>query len=60
MKGLRKILHDRGLKHSWLANQLGIDKPKMSRLINGKQKASVSEIFMICHLLECEKDDLYT
>lgn len=58
MEGLKNILKEKGLKHVWLAEKLGFDKAKMSRIMNGNQEASKTERFMMCHVLECKDEDL--
>lgn len=48
---LKQIIKDRGLKQTWIAEQLGINYQVMSRLCGGKSRPSLELAYRITRLL---------
>ena len=49
--GLRQLLDERGIKHSWVARQAGISAPQLSGVLNGRRTIAADKAAFICELL---------
>lgn len=56
---LEQILKSRGLKQTWLAQQVGVTKQTMSNLIKNKYTTSIDIAFKISKILELEFTDIF-
>lgn len=54
------VIDSKGLKHKWVAEQMGIDPTVLSRWVNDRGKPSVDKLFQLADILNCKVDDLYT
>lgn len=55
---IAKAMERRGINQQQLANQLGISKQVMSKIINGKKAINVAELSQIAAILGSSADDL--
>jgi transcriptional regulator with XRE-family HTH domain len=55
---IRDYLDSSGITQTQMAEQLGISKQVMSKIINGKKAISVAEISRIAELMNCSIDSL--
>ena len=59
-KNIKKVLVDKGLMDSWLAERLGVSNSHLSKIINGITKSPGGFIIhQIAKLLEIRTGDLY-
>lgn len=56
---LKDVLKERGLKQSWVAEQMGIAPTIISRWANDRGKLSVEKLFELARVIGCKVDDLY-
>ncbi len=56
---LEKILKDRGIKKSWLANKAGISESSMSNMTKNRHNTSLLVAFKICRYLNLKIEDLF-
>ena len=56
---LKNILQSRGLKQSWLAEQIGVSSEIMSRLCNGKTLPSLRLAQKIALFLDVRIDEIW-
>lgn len=55
-----ELLHRLSKNQQWLANELGIDKARISDIVNLRNyKMSLTLAVLIAHLLRCSVDDLF-
>ncbi len=54
-----KVIDSKGLKHKWVAEQMGVAPTVLSRWINNRGKPSAERLFKLAHILNCKVDDLY-
>ena len=54
-----EVIDNRGLKHRWVAEQLGIAPTVLSRWVNDRGRPSIEKLFKLAALLDCKVDDLY-
>lgn len=54
-----KVIDSKGLKHKWVAMQMGIAPTVLSRWINNRGKPSVERLFKLARILDCKVDELY-
>jgi len=57
-KNISVIMEERGMTQQYLADQLGISKQVMSKIINGKKAINVAEISQIASVLDSSIDVL--
>lgn len=53
---LLKIIKNSGLKKKYIAEQLGICLPTLSRKINNKTEFNTSQISLLCHILNIDEE----
>jgi len=56
---LKEILDERGIKQTWLADQVGITKQTMSNLIKNRFTTSMDIAFRISKVLNMEITDIF-
>jgi len=56
---LKEILDERGIKQTWLADQVGITKQTMSNLIKNRFTTSMDIAFRIAKVLNMEIIDIF-
>jgi DNA-binding XRE family transcriptional regulator len=56
---LKEILQIKGIKQSWLAEQVGITKQTMSSLVNNRFTTSMDVAFKIAKVLNLEIIDIF-
>jgi len=56
---LKEILDERGIKQTWLAEQVGITKQTMSNLIKNRFTTSMDIAFRIAKVLNMEITDIF-
>lgn len=55
---LEKVLNERGLSNSALADEVGVSKMFISYLIRGFKQPSLDVLVRICDVLDLKTDDL--
>jgi transcriptional regulator with XRE-family HTH domain len=58
MLRLKKILEERGVKQSDLADKLGVSKVSLSNWATGKSQPSLETVVRICQILDVKIDEL--
>lgn len=53
------VIDSKGLKHKWVAEQVGVYPTVLSRWINNRGKPSLERTFKLAKVLNCKVDDLY-
>lgn len=48
---INRIIDERGLKQSYIADKIGIRCSTMSRVLNGKRNLKIGEFLSLCDLL---------
>lgn len=56
---LKEILEQKGIKQSWLANQVGLTTPTMSNLINNRHQTNIDIAFKIADILQVDITDIF-
>lgn len=56
---LRVILAEKGQKHGWFAERIGISKGTLSALVNNKQLPVFSVAYAICEELEMPLQEIW-
>ncbi len=56
---LKEILESRGIKQSWLADQVGMTRGTMSNLVNNRYQTSIEFAFMIADVLDMDVKDIW-
>ena len=56
---LKEILEEKGIKQTWLAEQVGITKQTMSNLIKNRYTTSMDIAFKISKVLEVKITDIF-
>lgn len=56
---LKTIAKKRGIKLGWIAEQVGIEATKFSRIANGTQLPNIDEGLKIAELLKVDARDLW-
>ncbi len=51
---LNAYLKDHGITQTWLANQTGIEQPKIANVLNGKRKLTADELVVIASTLNLD------
>lgn len=55
-----ELLHRLGKNQQWLADMMGIDKSRISEIVNLREyNISIPRARLIAHLLRCSMDDLF-
>ncbi len=49
---IKKYLNENGIKHTYVAEELGIKKNLFSAMLSGKRKITAEEYFKICIVLK--------
>jgi len=58
VKGVNKIIEDRGLKKKVVAEKAGIRPDKFSKITNGKSRMFADEMANICDVLGMSVDEV--
>lgn len=58
VRGVNKVIEDRGLKKKAVAEKAGIRPDKFSKLINGKSRMFAEEMANICEVLDMSIDEV--
>lgn len=56
---LKKILEDRGIKQTWLAEKVGVTRGNMSNIINNRQQTTIEVAFKIADILNLKLEDIF-
>ena len=56
---LRKLLIDRGIKQTWLANRAGITDTALSEIVTGKRTPTLPVAKRIARALEMRVEDIW-
>lgn len=56
---LKEILDERGIKYSWLAEQVGITKSTMSNLLNNRHQTNIDIALKIALILDLTIEDIF-
>jgi DNA-binding XRE family transcriptional regulator len=56
---LKEILDSKGIKYSFVAEQIGMAKGTFSNLINNKYSTSIEYAFKIAELLDMRIDEIF-
>jgi DNA-binding XRE family transcriptional regulator len=56
---LAEIIEEKGIKKSWLAEQVGITKSTMSTLIQNKYSTSIDIAFKLSRILKMDIKDIF-
>ena len=56
---LRKLLIDRGIKQTWLANRAGITDTALSEIVTGKRTPTLPVAKRIARVLEMRVEDIW-
>ena len=56
---LKKILEDRGIKQTWLAEKVGVTRGNMSNIINNRQQTTIEVAFKIADVLNMRLEDIF-
>ena len=56
---LKKILDERGIKQTWLAEKVDVSRQTISNLINDRFNPSLELAFKICKVLNLTLDDVF-
>lgn len=56
---LKEILEERGIKQTWLAEQVGISYKTLSNIINGRYNTSLDVALKIADVLNVKVDDIF-
>lgn len=48
---LRRLLDDRGIKHAWVARQVGLSKPQFSGVLSKKRTIAADTAMQICEVI---------
>ncbi|MCD7733003.1 MAG: helix-turn-helix domain-containing protein [Oscillospiraceae bacterium] len=55
-QSIKKFMEERGIKQSFLKEQLGMKASTVNALLNGDRKISAEEYFKICNALKVPLD----
>lgn len=58
MKSLLQIIKEKGLKQTWLAEQMGVTRPTLSSWIQGRVKPTKAQLFLLSNVLEVELSEM--
>lgn len=53
---LKEHIKQKGLKISWIAQQIGISQPLLSMQLNGKATLQEETVLKVCALLNIDRD----
>ena len=56
---VRMAVEDSGLKHRFIAQQLGVSPPVLSAMLSGQRKILADEFFLLCEAMKMRPDELY-
>jgi len=56
---LESILRERGIKKTWLAQQVGVSNGTMTRLCSGESKPTIDVALKIARVLETSIEELW-
>lgn len=56
---LKKILEERGIKQTWLAEQVGLHRGTINNIIANKYNTSLEIAFKIAHVLNLKIEDIF-
>lgn len=57
---IQPMLEARGKTRYWLAKQMGMSYPCITKIVNGKSRAvHLETIEVLCQVLECTPNDLF-
>lgn len=56
---IKKIIDDKGLKHKYVAQKMGITERKFCDIINGRKVIDEEIIRLLCNALETRPDILF-
>lgn len=58
LANLRSIIQEKGFKHKFVAQKMGIDERKLSAILNGRKVVDVEIILSLCKVLEVSPNEL--
>lgn len=56
---LKKIVNDKGIKHSFLADKIGVSTTAFSYWINNHRQPSGVYLALLCEELDCIAQEIY-
>lgn len=56
---IKSIISSKGLKHSWVAQQMGIPKYQLSFIFQGRKRITCDIILDFCDALDVTPNDLF-
>lgn len=56
---IKEIIADRGYKHIYVANKVGVSSQQMSNWISGNSYPRIEKLFALAKVLDCKIEDLY-
>lgn len=56
---LKTILDDRGIKQTWLAEKVGVNKSTISNIINNRYATTIDLAFRIADILNLELTEIF-
>ena len=57
---LREMIDERGMKHKFIAEKIGISKASLSKMLNGKQKMDLDTFLAIATVMHMTPDEIYS
>jgi DNA-binding XRE family transcriptional regulator len=56
---LKEIIDNKGIKKSWLAEQIGVTKSTISTLVQNKYSTSIDIAFKLANVLDMDITDIF-
>lgn len=56
---IKTIISNKGLKHSWVAQQMDLSKDQLSFIFQGRKRITCELIMRFCEVLKVEPNDLF-
>ena len=57
---MEKLIEDSGLKKKYIADKLGVSVHQLRNYETGRSLIPIDKAFILCDLLNCKVEDLYT
>ena len=59
MNKIKETLAKKGLKGSWLADQIGCHPTEISQWISGRRKPNLTKAIKVANVLNCSVEELF-
>lgn len=56
---LREVLEERGIKQTWLAEKIGIDRSTLSTVVANKKGTNLETAMRIAHVLNMKMEEIF-